>query len=860
MAIKKSELYSSIWESCDELRGGMDASQYKDYVLTLLFVKYVSDKYENDPYGLIEVPDGGSFDDMVALKGSKDIGDQMNKIIGRLAEANRLKGVIDLADFNDEDKLGKAKSMVDRLTNLVGIFEKLNLSGNRVTGDDLLGDAYEYLMRHFATESGKSKGQFYTPAEVSRVLAKLVGVGGATDARQTVYDPTCGSGSLLLKVADEAEGDLSLYGQEMDNATSALAKMNMILHDNPTAEIWQDNTLASPHWTEDDGELKTFDFAVANPPFSYKSWNNGLKPENDEFGRFQTHGIPPSTRGDYAFLLHIIASLKSTGRASVILPHGVLFRGNAEADIRRSVLRHGLIEGIIGLPSNLFYGTGIPACIIVLDKSRTLPTHSSNQGDMSGDNGSGRSESGVFMIDASEGYRKDGNKNRLRERDIHKIVDVFSARKEVDGYARFVPMSEIEANEYNLNIPRYIDTTKSEDIHDLEGHLKGGIPKRDIDDLSAYWDVFPNLREDLFDEAREGYVDAKVPAREVKPTILDHPDFTEFADGVEERTAAWRHAQESAMRDLGVGANPKRFIEVLSEDLLERFVDVPLVDPYAVYQRLMDFWAETMQDDVYIIAQDGWAAGRTIRNPYDGEDPDITVGRGRSKVEYVGELIPPSLIVDRYFPDEQEELERIQALQDEAQQRLDEFEEEHTGDEQVLDDLQSTQGVSKGQVQDRVLEIKREALDVLEEGTPEYEQMKSVTKSNFGTREWTHGVEDPDGFFAELDVLYDYLSLYDDVSSRKSDLKETRGELYEKVVAMYADLTMDEVKTLVVEDKWISTVEDAVRSEVERVTQQLAGRVQELEERYAQTLPQLEDDVAEKSDKVAGHLETMGVI
>ena len=475
MAIKKSELYSSLWKSCDELRGGMDASQYKDYVLTLLFVKYVSDKYAGAPYALIEVPDGGSFDDMIALKGSKEIGDQMNKIIGRLAEANKLKGVIDLADFNDEDKLGKGKAMVDRLSNLVGIFERLDLSDNRVTGDDLLGDAYEYLMRHFATESGKSKGQFYTPAEVSRVLAKVLQLPEDVQPDHTVYDPTCGSGSLLLKVADEAGKPISLYGQEMDNATAALAKMNMILHGQVSGvEIWQDNTLASPYWTEDDGRLKRFDVAVANPPFSYKSWSNGLKPENDEYDRFQTHGVPPSRRGDYAFLLHIIKSLKGTGRAAVILPHGVLFRGNAEAGIRRSLLKHQLIEGIIGLPPNLFYGTGIPACILVIDKSRALPTngHSSHGAPQNNLFGDGQTRPGVFMIDASRGFRKDGNKNRLRERDIHKIVDVFTERKAVDGYARFVPMPEIEANDFNLNIPRYIDATEDEDIHDLEAHLR----------------------------------------------------------------------------------------------------------------------------------------------------------------------------------------------------------------------------------------------------------------------------------------------------------------------------------------------------------------------------------------------------
>ena len=245
MAIKKSELYSSLWESCDELRGGMDASQYKDYILVLLFVKYVSDKYANQRDALIEIPEGGSFKDMVALKGKKDIGDGMNKIIGKLAEANDLKGVIDVADFNDPDKLGSGKDMQDRLSNLVGIFENpaLDFSKNRAEGDDLLGDAYEYLMRNFATQSGKSKGQFYTPAEVSRIMAKVIGISQAQRQDQTIYDPTCGSGSLLLKAADETQQGVTIYGQENDNATAALARMNMILHDNPTAEIWKGNTL-----------------------------------------------------------------------------------------------------------------------------------------------------------------------------------------------------------------------------------------------------------------------------------------------------------------------------------------------------------------------------------------------------------------------------------------------------------------------------------------------------------------------------------------------------------------------------------------------------------------------------------------
>src|SRR4051812_21002176 len=274
MALKKSELYSSLWSSCDELRGGMDASQYKDYVLVLLFIKYVSDKYAGVPYAPITIPPGASFRDMVALKGKPDIGDQINKrIIAPLAEANQLS---DMPDFNDPNKLGSGKDMVDRLTNLIAIFENkaLDFSKNRAEGDDILGDAYEYLMRHFATESGKSKGQFYTPAEVSRVIAKILGIRYAdTTNNTTVYDPTCGSGSLLLKVGDEASHGrdvrVTLYGQEKDSSTAGLARMNMILHDYATAEVEQGNTLANPLFF-DGNALRTFDYVVANPPFSDK--------------------------------------------------------------------------------------------------------------------------------------------------------------------------------------------------------------------------------------------------------------------------------------------------------------------------------------------------------------------------------------------------------------------------------------------------------------------------------------------------------------------------------------------------------------------------------------------------------------
>ena len=802
MAIKKTELYSSLWAGCDELRGGMDASQYKDYVLTLLFMKYVSDKYKGDPYGMIIVPDGASFDDMMALKGDKEIGDKINKIISALAEENDLKGVIDVADFNDEDKLGKGKDMIDRLSKLIGIFEGLDLSANRADGDDLLGDAYEYLMRHFATESGKSKGQFYTPAEVSRILAKVIGISQDTPQDASVYDPTCGSGSLLLKASDEAPRGLTIFGQEMDNATSALARMNMILHNNATAKIWKGNTIADPQWKEANGKLKTFDFAVANPPFSNKNWTSGINPQEDEFERF-TWGIPPDKNGDYTFLLHILKSLKSVGKGAVILPHGVLFRGNAEARIRENLLKQGYIKGIIGLPANLFYGTGIPACIIVIDKE-----HAAHR-------------TGIFMIDASKGFIKDGNKNRLRAQDLHKIVDAFTKQLVLPRYSRMVALSEIAANDYNLNIPRYIDSSEPEDLHDLSGHLQGGIPNRDIDALKAYWQVFPDLRRHLFAEYRPGYSKALITTTQVKPTILNHPEFTEFAQQTIQPFNAWR--DRAALQDIEIAWVPKTIIQCISEDLLQAYAESALINKYDIYQILMDYWAEVMQDDVYVLVQDGWQAGKTLRElvAQKGEKlketPDLII----SKSKYKAELIPPALLVARYFKKDQEIINLIQAEQDTATQELESYIEEHSGDEGLLSDaLNDKDKVTAATVKAR---------------------LKQATDAD------------------EIAALEQVQTLFTEEAEAKKSLKTHQEALDLEVFLKYRDLTESEIKTLIVDDKWLGSLQTNIQAEIERVTQQLANRVKELEERYAEPLPMITQSVEELSKKVAGHLKAMGL-
>ena len=631
----------------------MDASQYKDYVLVLLFVKYVSDKAKSQKHYDLDVPKGGSFDDIVALKGAKDIGDKMNKVIAKLAAANDLTGVITVADWCDADKLGKDKEMVDRLSNLVGLFQGLDFGGNRADGDDLLGDAYEYLMRHFATESGKSKGQFYTPAEVSRIIAKVIGMGGAKNANQTIHDPTCGSGSLLLKAHDEAKlatgHDLALYGQEMDNATSALARMNLILHDCTTGEIAKNNTLASPQFTDaKTGKLKTFDFVVANPPFSTKAWGNGVNFNEDPYGRF-AFGVPPEKNGDYAFLLHILTCLKSTGKGAVILPHGVLFRGGAEAAIRKEIVTRGYIKGIIGLPANLFFGTGIPACIIVLDKEGAA------------------ARKGLFMIDASKGFIKDGNKNRLRAQDIHKIVDTFNNLVELPRYARMVPLAEISdpKNDFNLNLPRYIDSSEPEDLQDIDAHLRGGIPNRDLDDLQRYWDVFPSIRAALFKKAgRAGYSQLRVAPADIKGTIFEHEEFTAWSDQTKKLFTKWKKKAATQLRAVTAKDKPKLLIESLSEELLNLFEKAPLLDAYDVYQHLQDYCATTLQDDLYIIVSDGWKQAAQPRQLIPTKDKnnkviwpeqhDFVIGKDRFKTD----LIPPALLTAKYFAADQLPLRR----------------------------------------------------------------------------------------------------------------------------------------------------------------------------------------------------------
>lgn len=813
MALKKSDLYSSLWSSADELRGSMDASQYKDYVLTLLFVKYVSDKAKADPYALIQVPEDGSFDHLVTLKGKSDVGEKVNVAIRKLAEANNLQGVINNADFDDPTKLGSGKELQDKVSNLIGIFQDMDFSGSKAEGDDLLGDAYEYLMRHFATQSGKSKGQFYTPAEVSRVMAQLLQIPAGTPKATTVYDPTCGSGSLLIKVADAAPNGLTIYGQENDNATWALARMNMILHGNETHEIVQGNTLSDPKFRTGD-KLATFDYLVANPPFSVKTWTNGF---DEDYDRFDGFGWPPDKNGDYAFLLHMVKSLKSTGKGVVVLPHGVLFRGNAEATIRTELVKRGYIKAIIGLPANLFYGTGIPACLIVLDKNDA------------------QARTGIFMIDASKGFEKDGPKNRLRPRDMHKIVDAFVNQKELDRYSRMVPLSEISngKNDYNLNIPRYIDSSEPEDIQDLHAHLQGGIPNRDLDALQPYWDAFPSLRDELFKALREGYSELAVDKADIQATVTRSAEYVAFAEGTSATVDAWWASKRKLLLDITDTTRPNELIHAVSETLLDDFRSRPLIDEYGVYERLMSYWNASMHDDVALIVSEGWdGAGkprlaRTWKdknNKPKFEDAHIVTGSRATAKRWVMDLIPPEFVIARFFPAEKAELEQLIVEQEAASQAVEEYTEEHAVEEGLLWEAVEDDKISKTLAVARLRIAKREGAEA-----------------------------------DELQALQQVINLYDAEAAAKKAVKDATSKLEQLALAQYAKLTVEDVQALVIDDKWGGTIRGRIGAEVTALGQALIARLWTLADRYAATVGELESEVESRASTVAAHLLSMGV-
>ncbi|GAA6793529.1 type I restriction-modification system subunit M [Helicobacter pylori] len=799
----------------------MDASEYKNYVLNLLFLKYISDKARNDAKNhiesAIEVPQGCFYEDILALESDKEIGDKLNKIIAKIAERNGLEGVIDSVDFNDNTKLGEGKAMIDTLSNLVKIFADLSLGAHGALDDDLLGDAYEYLMCHFASESGKSKGQFYTPSEVSLLLSLLLGIDENTRQDKSIYDPTCGSGSLLLKASSLAgEKGLTIYGQEKDISTTALCKMNMILHHSADADIAKGgfSTLSNPLFTTENGMLKTFDYCVANPPFSLKNWTDGLSIDykskqviNDRFNRFED-GTPPEKNGDFAFLLHIIKSLKDTGKGAVILPHGVLFRGNAEGAIRKNLLTKGYIKGVIGLAPNLFYGTSIPACVVVLDKENA------------------RARKGVFLIDASKDFKKDGNKNRLREQDVQKMIDTFNALKEIPYYSKMVSLEEISANDYNLNIARYI-ATKQESEKDLfaliNSHKASYLPKNEIKAYAPYFQVFKELKNTLFKKSdKEGYYALKTECENIKDLITQSSEFQAFHASV--LNAFDRLNLFETFDNLKPGSfNPKTLIESVCSKVLKEFEKVEILDKYGVYQLFKDYYNEVLQDDWFLLSFNDFLSAKELRklNPLKDknkkanylEEPDFVI----QKTYYKSDLIPKNLIKQRFFEKETKELEELENALNEKETHFEEFIEEHSNEEGLFDGLKINESVLK-------------------------KELKNATD------------------LEEEEILKTALELLEAKNKALKMKNKAYEELELKAFHQYKNLELGEIKDLIIQDKWLKSLKNALENKILKRINAFASALNGIISNYSNSLLELDKEVKESESKVLEHLKDLGVV
>lgn len=891
--MKKSELYSLLWEACNKLRGGVEPSRYKDYVLVLLFFKYVSDRYKGRRFAEFTVNPGGSFDDLIAAKGKSDVGERVDKIIQKFLEDNRLQGSLPDVSFNNPDELGSGKELVDKVSGLIAVFQNpaIDFKSNRASGDDIIGDAYEYFMMKFAQESGKSKGQFYTPSEVSRIIARLIGIGNIkndVNKKWTLYDPAAGSGSLLIRAADEAPVDeggasiVTIFGQEKYPDTAGLAKMNFILHNKGTGEIKSGNTLSAPQYLDEFGELKKFDFIVMNPPFSDKAWTDGIKPSNDKYKRFDDYGIPPEKNGDYAWFLHVLKSLSLTGKAGIVMPHGVLFRGNAEETIRKQILEKKWIKGIVSLPANLFFGTGIPACIVIIDKENA------------------ESRTGIFMVDASSGFKKDGSKNRLREQDIEKIVRFFNGQILEEGYSRFVTYQSIlEENDGNLNIPRYIPKVDDTLPQNIAAHLNGGIPKTDIDSLEKLWTVAPELKSVLFStlDAEHSSYKLAVASDDIEETI--YQDAAIVAEKDKELVvtfSSWRDEVQEILLNINSDTSPKVLIRGISGKVLAAYHDSRLLDKYDVYDCLLNYWNEKLQDDVYAIKVSGYEAGREIDYEYakkkaKDENGETVSVDDKSKVKsFDGALIPRTIVERTYFADE---CAAIIALEEQCgliESELDEMREEESGDEGLLLEVLNEAGdsIPKANLTKRIKELdamktseeadalaqiaalfnagETDAIVALLKQTPtlaayELQNNKGAfikSKIAAALKNAQANAVLPEIYadeYAALIAYQDKLSLLDDANKK---LKGLRKELDDKVEKKYGKLTVEEIKHLLFNEKWMVRLSGDIGGQVDQVLNGLASKASLIAKRYERTLKQIEDKASASKTAVKAALERMG--
>ncbi|MCD5410314.1 MAG: type I restriction-modification system subunit M [Clostridiales bacterium] len=831
-----------LWEGANELRGSMDASRYKDYMLGLMFYKFLSDK-TLETFRITAGVEKATEKELVEeyIKAKKEYGEALEKMIQDVlgyfvspeylyqiwlkdinegnfevqkvadslnnfersivssGEVNDFKGLFSSStlDLTDTALGSNLHERSNNIKALILLFSDLNMVA--LQKGDILGDAYEYLIGQFAMESGKKAGEFYTPHRVSEVMAQIV---AKTTDIKSIYDPTVGSGSLLLTVkkhlSKDQQKDLSYYGQEKNTATYNLARMNLLLHGvRPEKMTIRNGDTLGNDWPEDPenpNEGVQFDAVVMNPPYSAKNWNKaGLKVSDP---RFEIGGaLPPDSKGDYAFLLHGLYHLGIKGTMGIVLPHGVLFRGSSEGEIRKKLIDKNQVDAVIGLPSNLFTNTGIPVAIIILKKNRNISDP-------------------VLMIDASNNFIKVGKQNVLQERDIAKIVDVYISKDEIAGFSHLATRNEIIQNEYNMNIPRYVQSLEEDIAHDVDAHLFGGIPEENINELKILHELVPEVLEKNIEEIRPGYVRLKKSIKEITDIILNHEHILSLSKELEVEITEYISKFWAELKSITTESNLVDLKERMLDEIKQILYRFDHIDVYAGYQIIAEIWKNSLANDTELIAIEGFYNVGRMREPN-----IVTKGNGKSKREeqdgWNGSIIPNALIAQLLYREEQNEL-------DNKRNKIHELETE-------LTDLVEAAKVEDSEENDALVEIIKKNKD--DELGDSFD--KSALKSELKA---TKKGSDKYKFLKKVDCLIA------DSGSLSKELKNEEKELWDAVQERILILTDDEIDKLVYHKWFGKTVNDIVDLIYVLVKSELSV-LQKLEDRYSDTLDEIDEQI-----------------
>jgi type I restriction enzyme M protein len=837
--ITSDEIKSRLWDGANVLRGSMDASRYKDYMLGLMFYKFLSDKTLETfkiAVGKGKLSENELIDEYVKAK--IEYGDELEKTIQRMLgyyvspeylyqtwikdinsgdfevqkvtdSLNNFERTIavsgDSSDFKglfssstlDLTDTALGSNLHERSKNikaLIVLFADLNMVA--LQKGDVLGDAYEYLIGQFAMESGKKAGEFYTPHQVSEVMAQIV---AKSSEIKSIYDPTVGSGSLLLTVKKHldknVQRDLAYYGQEKNTATYNLTRMNLLLHGvRPEKMTTKNGDTLSNDWPEDPeqpNEGVQFDAVVMNPPYSASNWNKAELKVSDP--RFEVAGaLPPDSKGDFAFLLHGLYHLGTNGTMAIVLPHGVLFRGSSEGEIRRRLLDKNYIDTIIGLPNNLFTNTGIPVVIIILKKNRKI-------------------DAPVLIIDASNSFIKVGKQNVLQEKDIAKIVDVYMEKAEIPGYSHLATREEIKENEYNMNIPRYVEAIDTEISQDVDAHLLGGIPQKNIDDLSVLQVLVPDVLNRYLQTIRPGYVNITKPVCELTSEILNDIRITTMSDEIRTKTNDYIDQYWDVLRNVDKSTDIANLMEEMLDSIKSILSDYQYIDVYGGYQIIAEIWKHALTHDTELIANNGfYQIGRT-------REPNmITKGSGSNKREeqdgWVGSIIPNDLIAQELYHAELEAIQNkrdaIQEIETELADLIEAAKVEDSEENNALyDALKKNEDDEPGDAFDN--KLLKEELKKADKGSEEYELLKKVET-----------------------LINKKSTLTKDIKSEEKELKDAVGE---RIIV----LTDEEIDNLMYK-KWFGSTTLKMEGLVQIPLKAELNSLQIIQERYANTLSDID--------------------